>query len=215
MLLEADQVSVEGTHGALLHSTSLRVSTGTAVLVAGLPGVAHTTLALALTGRIRPDGGTVRLDGRADARTLRRRVAVVDTPGVSEPDAVLPLHTVVREELAMAGQPSNPRAAARWLTDRGAAEYEHRRFEHLPASPRLALLLELACLRPGVGAVVLTAPDRHGGPVEQWWRLAQQSADAGRAVVVTATDASAELLGVTPARIGGGPGPRAPAPAPV
>lgn len=203
MLLEAEQVTVEGAHGLMLAPTSLRVAGGSVALVTGRPGPSHAALALALGGRIRLDHGTVRVDGRADPRKLRRRVALIDTPGVSEPDGALPLSTVVGEDLAMAGRPAGPRAVARWLADRGAAEHARSRVEQVPAGLRLTLMLELACLRPGVGALVLTAPDRHGGPVEHWWALARQHAETGRAVVVTAGEPSARLLGIAPVRIGG------------
>ncbi|MBB3665390.1 energy-coupling factor transporter ATP-binding protein EcfA2, partial [Prauserella sediminis] len=42
------------------------------------------------------------------------RVAVVDAPGVSEPDDALPLRVVVGEELALAGRPANKAAVSRW-----------------------------------------------------------------------------------------------------
>ncbi|MEJ8281977.1 hypothetical protein [Pseudonocardia spirodelae] len=202
--LVADGVAVDGTHGRLLAPTSLRAEPGSVLLVAGAPGSGHTALALALAGRMRPDGGGVTLDGDDDPRALRRAVAVVDTPGVSEPEPVLPLRTVVGEELAMAGRGTTPRAVAEWLTARGAQSWVRSRFEDVPAPVRIGLMTALAASRPGVRVLVLTAPDRHGGTPVTWWQVAAEHARAGFAVVVTCTEGSAALLGVPAVRLGGG-----------
>ena len=73
--LVAEGLAVDGTHGVLLAPTSLRAVPGSVLLVAGTPGSGHTALALALAGRMRPDHGTVTLDGDDDPRRLRRAVA--------------------------------------------------------------------------------------------------------------------------------------------
>ncbi|MFP5020883.1 ATP-binding cassette domain-containing protein [Pseudonocardia phyllosphaerae] len=210
--LVADGVAVDGAHGPLLLPTSLRVRPGEVVLVAGTPGSGHTALALCLAGRMTPSHGTVTLDGDDDTRRLRRAVAVVDTPGVSEPDPVLPLRTVVGEELAMAGRGTLPRTVVGWLAARGAEQYATTRFEDVPAPTRLALTTELAASRPGVEALVLTAPDRHGGTPTTWWVVAAEHAAAGRAVVVTCTETSAALLGIPAVHLGGGSLPPPPEP---
>ncbi|WP_308817777.1 ATP-binding cassette domain-containing protein [Pseudonocardia alni] len=202
--LVAEGVAVDGTHGVLLAPTSLRAVPGSVLLVAGTPGSGHTALALALAGRMRPDHGTVTLDGDDDPRRLRRAVAVVDTPGVSEPEPVLPLRTVVGEELAMAGRGTTPRAVTEWLGARGAQSWVRSRFEDVPAPVRIGLMTALAASRPGVRVLVLTAPDRHGGTPVTWWQVASEHARAGFAVVVTCTEGSAALLGVPAVRLGGG-----------
>lgn len=202
--LVADGAAVQGTHGPLLTPTSLAAAPGVVRLVTGTPGSGHTALALVLAGRMHPSAGTVTLDGDPDARALRRAVAVVDTPGVSEPEPVLPLRTVVGEELAMAGHGTTPRAVTRWLRWRGAAEWVRTRFENVPAPTRIELMCALAASRPGVRALVLTAPDRHGGTPVTWWQVALEHARAGYVVVVTCSETSAELLGVPAVRLGGG-----------
>ncbi|WP_224388712.1 ATP-binding cassette domain-containing protein [Pseudonocardia sp. ICBG1293] len=202
--LTAEGVAVDGAHGVLLAPTSLRAVPGSVLLVAGSPGSGHTALALALAGRMRPDHGTVTLDGDDDPRRLRRAVAVVDTPGVSEPEPVLPLRTVVGEELAMAGRGTTPRAVAEWLGARGAQTWVRSRFEDVPAAVRIGLMTALAASRPGIRVLVLTAPDRHGGTPVTWWQVASEHARAGFAVVVTCTEGSAALLGVPAVRLGGG-----------
>lgn len=202
--LVAEGVAVDGAHGVLLAPTSLRAVPGSVLLVAGTPGSGHTALALALAGRMRPDRGTVTLDGDDDPRRLRRAVAVVDTPGVSEPEPVLPLRTVVGEELAMAGRGTTPRAVTEWLGARGAESWVRSRFEDVPAPVRIGLMTALAASRPGVRVLVLTAPDRHGGTPVTWWQVASEHARAGFTVVVTCTEGSAALLGVPAVRLGGG-----------
>ncbi|MDN5914315.1 MAG: hypothetical protein L0I76_04280 [Pseudonocardia sp.] len=211
MILTADGIAVDGPHGPLLRRTTVRVGSGEVALVSGAPGAGHTALALALAGRMRPIHGRVCLDGTDDPALLRRRVAVVDTPGISEPDPVLPLRAVVGEELAMAGRGTLPRSVVAWLDARGAAGFARTRFEDVPAPTRLALMLELAAMRPGVGVLVLTVPDRHGGSPQQWWPLVAEHAAAGRAVVVTCAQSSAELIGTLTARLGGDTDPAPPA----
>ena len=54
----------------------------------------------------------------------------------------------------------------------------------LPPTDRLRLLLELAALRDGVRALVLTSPERHGGHASAWRRLATELTDRGLPVLV-------------------------------
>ncbi|ANY06439.1 ATP-binding cassette domain-containing protein [Pseudonocardia sp. HH130630-07] len=204
----ADGVSVRGAHGPLLEPTSLHAPRGRVVVVAGPPGSGHTALALCLAGRMRPSTGRVTLDGGDTADRLRRAVAVVDTPGVSEPEPVLPLRTVVGEELAMAGRGTLPRSVVAWLDERGAGQWARTRFEDVPAPVRITLMTGLAASRPGTEVLVLTAPDRHGGTPAAWWQVACEQAGAGLAVVVTCAESTAALLGVPVVRLGGhGPDP--------
>src|SRR5206468_12598875 len=118
--------------------------------VAGEPGHGHTALALVLAGRLKVDAGFVELDGERTGRRLRRAVALVDVPGVSEPDDVLPLRTVVAEELAMAGRSTRRGAVQAFLEERGLDRFAAHRLEAVPADVRTGLLTEIAALRPGV-----------------------------------------------------------------
>ena len=113
----------------LLEPTTLAVRSGERLLVAGEPGHGHTALALALAGRLKVDAGSVELDGERSGRRLRRAVALVDVPGVSEPDAVLPLRTVVAEELAMAGRSTRRGAVQAFLDERGMGHLAHAQLE--------------------------------------------------------------------------------------
>jgi hypothetical protein len=193
-VLEAVGVRVDARPVPLLEPTTLAVRSGERLLVAGEPGHGHTALALALGGRLPVDAGHVELDGDRSGRRLRRAVALVDVPGVSEPDQVLPLQTVVAEELAMAGRSTRHGAVRTFLEERGLDRFAAHRLEAVPAELRTAVLTEIAASRPGVLVLVLTVPDRFGGNPQAWWQLAGEYASAGYAVVVTCTDAGAYQL---------------------
>lgn len=198
MEVHVRRVGVTGPHGPLLEPTSLLVTPGDLVLVAGDPGAGHTALALVLSGRMRPGTGEV----SPSAAELRRRVVPVDSPGVTEPEPVLPLAAVVAEELALNGAPGGRKAVADWLVERGADRYLDTRFEQVPAQVRCALLLELAAGRPGAEVLVLDSPDRYHPDPAAWLDLARAQVTGERSVVVLCTTASAALLDVPAARIG-------------
>jgi len=190
-------VRVEGRRDPMLEATDLAWSTGECLLVAGEPGHGHTALALVATGRFVPSSGTVRLDGAAVAPSaLRARTAVVDVPGISEPDDALSLADVVAEGLALAGRRSLPRDVTRWLEERSLAEDRGRRVDQLPGVVRTAVLAALATEDPDVRFVVLTLPDRHGGEPSGWWETARTLAASGLGVLVQCTRSSARDLGV-------------------
>src|SRR6266542_6831426 len=202
MELEANGISVRGPHAPMLDATSLRVADHQLVLLAGYPGPGHVAASLGLSGRLKPDTGHVRLDGRSDAALLRRQVAVVDTPGITEPDDALPVQTVVGEELAMAGRRAGRKAVLEWLNEHEAAEHVGKRFEHLPVAARTRLLAELTVARSDVKVVILTMPDRHGGDPHEWYGVGRDLAARGYGVIITCADTSARLLGVSAAQLG-------------
>ncbi|GAA3577701.1 hypothetical protein [Kribbella ginsengisoli] len=202
MELKAHAISVQGPHAPMLHATSISVSDHQLVLLTGYPGPGHVALALGLSGRLKPNGGDVQLDGDTSGRVLRQRVAVVDTPGITEPDDALPVRTVVGEELAIAGHKAGRKAVDAWLDSHDWAEFAERRFEHLPVGVRTEMLAELTVARPEVKFVILTMPDRLGGDPHEWYAVGRELASRGYGVVITCADASARLLGVEAAQLG-------------
>ncbi|GAA1709748.1 ABC transporter ATP-binding protein [Kribbella yunnanensis] len=196
MQLEATKVSVFGPHAPMLTGMSVQVDEKQVILLTGYPGPGHVAAALALSGRLVPDTGEVTLQGSSDPAVLRRKVAVVDAPGITEPDDALPVQTVVGEELAMAGHKAGRKAVLAWLEEHGAGEHANTRFEHLPVAARTRLLAELTVARPDVKVVILTMPDRHGGDPHEWYALGRDLADRGYAVLITCADTSARLLDV-------------------
>ncbi|MEV0793016.1 hypothetical protein [Kribbella sp. NPDC050459] len=202
MELEATGISVRGPHAPMLHATSLSVADHQVVLLTGYPGAGHVAASLGLSGRLKLDTGSVRLNGKAEPALLRRHVAVVDAPGITEPDDALPVQTVVGEELAVAGRKAGRKAVLEWLNEHDAAEHADKRFEHLPVAVRTRLLTELTVARPDVQMVILTMPDRHGGDPHGWYELGRGLAAQGYGVIITCSDASARLLDVKAARMG-------------
>ncbi|MFI2102964.1 hypothetical protein ACH436_06710 [Isoptericola sp. NPDC019693] len=197
MQITLSGVRVEGRRDPMLESTDLTWSTGECLLVAGEPGHGHTALALVATGRFVPSSGTVRLDGAVvPPSALRARTAVVDVPGISEPDDALSLADIVAEGLALAGRRSLPRDVSRWLEERSLTDERGRRVDQLPGVVRTAVLAALATENPDVRFVVLTLPDRHGGEPSGWWETARTLAASGLGVLVQSTRSSARDLGV-------------------
>ncbi|MBD7916755.1 hypothetical protein H9657_00460 [Cellulomonas sp. Sa3CUA2] len=191
----------------MLHLETLTLTTGECVLVAGEPGQGHTALALVATGRLAPFEGRVVLtdaDGVVStARDALRSVsAVVDLPGISEPDDTLTTATVVAEERSFARAGSRRSDVRRWLASHELAAYGDVRMDDLPGPVRTALLTSLTAERPGVRFLVISLPDRHGGEPAAWWSIAQAFAARGYGVLVQCSRSSARDLGATlePAR---------------
>lgn len=173
-----------------LPETTTAYETGTATLVVAETEQRPTVLGLVASGRMKVDAGTVTIDGRTDRGAIRRRVALVDAPIVSEPEPNVTVTGVVAEELMFAGHAPTPFAAARWLEQIGLDSIASLPVGNIDPAARVRLLLELAALRTGVEGLVLVAPDRHGGEPLGWWRIAREFAERGYAVLVIAGRAS-------------------------
>ncbi len=203
--LTATGITVAGTRDALLPPTSISLTTGELRTAVGDPGHGHTALALALAGRLRLDAGAVTLAtprGPAGPSALQATVALVDVPGVSEPDQGVPLATTVGEELAMARQRAGRTAVRGWLAARGLDHLAHRRMEEVPGPERIRTLAELAAERPTVRFLVLTLPERHGGTPRTWLPHLHELADRGYGVLVTAGHTTGPLLDLPTTLIG-------------
>lgn len=185
----------KGRRGQALASTTIGFESGRATLARAETEQRPTVLGLLASGRMRPDIGTVTVDGRADAASIRRAIALVDAPGVSDPAPDVTVAAVAAEELMFAGIPSNPVSVSRWLDDLGLRAVARVPIANVDPDVRLRLLTELALLRDGVEGLVLVSPDRHGGDPLEWWTLARRLADRGFAVLVIAGDASAAAIG--------------------
>ncbi|GMA19127.1 hypothetical protein [Arsenicicoccus piscis] len=195
MTLSATRAAVNGEHGPLLLPTSLTAPDGTVTLVIGDPGPASKALALVLGGRLPLSQGHVRWRGAGTPADLRRSVAIVDVPDISEPDPGLPIKVVLGEELALAGLPSRAPDIEAFLDARGAGDRLKDRWDTLAPAQHVRWLAEIASQRPGVEAVVLASPDRWGGDPHDWLRVAEDLAATGLIVVVVCTSNSVRLLG--------------------
>ena len=193
MKIVLDQVA-KGARNAALPPASVTFRTGEVTFARAETEQRPTVLGLIASGRMRPDSGTVTIDGRTDFGAMRRRIALVDAPDVCEPAPDVTVAGIVAEELMFAGLASHPLAVRRRLAEMGAADYARYAIGTVPPTLRIRLLTELALLRAGVEGVVIVSPDRHGGDPVEWWRFARELAGRGIAVLVVAGDASAAAI---------------------
>ncbi|MGN8026332.1 hypothetical protein [Microbacterium sp. 22242] len=193
MRIAVHEVS-KGKKGQALPPTSLEIETGHARFVLAETELRPTVLGLIATGRMRPDSGEVTIDGARNAKELRRRMALVDAPEVSDPHPGVTLAGVVGEELMFAGLPASPLHARRWLEQIGFAELAGRPIGTVKPSVRVRVMAELAVLRDDIEGFVLVSPDRHGGRPEGWWRIATEFADRGFAVLVIVGGSAAAVI---------------------
>ena len=179
--------------GDALPATSLAFESGLVTVVGVETAQRPTVLGLVASGRMRAEGGSVTVDGAADLRRIRRSIALVDAPVVSEPNESVTLAGVTAEELMFAGRPANPWAVMRVLTDLGADTLARAAMADIPPGIRFRVQLELALLRPGVTGIVWVSPDRHGGDPDEWAALAREIAGRDIAVLVIVGLASADV----------------------
>ena len=193
MRIAVHEVS-KGKKGHALPATTLSIETGHARFVLAETELRPTVLGLIATGRMKPDTGEVTIDGARNDRELRRRMALVDAPEVSDPHPGVTLAAVVGEELMFAGLPATPLHARRWLEQVGFAELAAVPIGTIKPSVRVRVMAELAVLRDDVEGFVLVSPDRHGGRPEGWWRIATEFAERGFAVLVIVGGSAAAVI---------------------
>lgn len=182
-----------GRREELLPETSLQVRRGELLLVSGKRQAQRTALALALSGRLKPSGGRfewdgAEWDGSTRIKTLREASAVVDSPGVNEPEQHLSVSDLVTEDLALI--PRRYRGSLRgrpWLKVNRFQDIAGLWTDQLPAARRIELLTALALANPHTDLLVVDSPDRHGDPAEWLPRLEELAYDAGRPLAVVAT----------------------------
>lgn len=191
-MLSAQQLHVRGRRDPLLPDTSLEVRRGELVLVSGERQDHRTALALVLSGRMKTTTGTVSWDGSRGIRQVRMASALVDSPGVNEPERHLSVRDLVTEDLALI--PRRYRGAllsSPWLKVNSFEDIADQWIEQLDPLRRLELLTALALANPHTDVLVVDSPDRHTADAANWLpRLEQLAADAGRPLAVVATVAS-------------------------
>jgi len=196
MKIVLDSVT-KGSRNAALPPVSATFRTGEVTLARAETEQRPTVLGLIASGRMRPDSGTVTIDGATDFAAMRKRIALIDAPDVCEPAADVTVNGVVAEELMFAGKPSHPIAVNRTLAELGASEWGRYAIGTVPPTVRIRLLAELALMRKGVEGLVITSPDRHGGDPNEWWELARHLASRDLAILIVAGDASAAAIAAT------------------
>lgn len=191
-MLSAQQLHVEGRRGDLLPPTSLRAGRGGLLLVVGERQDQRTALALAISGRMKPTGGRMAWDGSDRIKTLRLASALVDSPGVNEPEEHLSVRDLVTEDLALI--PRRYRGALLskpWLKVNSFEDIADLWTEQLPPDRRLELLTALALANPHTDLLVVDSPDRHSAHAADWLpRLEELAYDGGRPLAVVVTVAA-------------------------
>ncbi|MEP7160755.1 MAG: hypothetical protein ABI746_06605 [Dermatophilaceae bacterium] len=207
MALVAYGATVSGRGAVLLPPTDVVAEAGRVTVVAGPLGPSSTAFALALAGRVRLSGGRVTWDEQTGAALRRRKVALVDLPGVTEPEEGLSVRNVVAQELTLAGRRLRRRDVRDFLAERRSSYLSDWRWDRVPAASRTLWLTELALRNPNVEAVVVAHPDRWGGDARIWFDPLRRLDRQGVVLVVMCTEATARLLGSEPTyRIGGAAG---------
>ena len=193
-MLRVQQLSVNGRRDELLPATSLQVRRGELLLASGSRQVQRTALALALSGRLKPSRGRfewdgTEWDGSTKIKTLRQASAVVDSPGVNEPEQHLSVRDLVTEDLALLPRRYRGSLLSKpWLKVNRFEDIAGLWTEQLPAARRIELLTALALANPHTDLLVVDSPDRHGADPEDWLpRLEELAYNAGRPLAVVAT----------------------------
>ena len=188
-MLSAHQLQAKGRRDPLLPPTSLTVARGELLLVAGDRQDQRTALALLLSGRMKATGGgQLSWDNNSRTKQLRLAAALVDSPGVNEPEEHLSVRDLVTEDLALI--PRRYRGALLsqpWLKVNRFEDIAGLWTEQLEPLRRLELLTALALANPRTDLLVVDSPDRHSADDLTWLpRLQALAYDAGRPLAVVA-----------------------------
>ena len=177
-----------------LPATSLLIEPGAPTVIVAETSERPMLLSLVLGGRLALTSGSVLVNGQPDAAALRSHTALVDTPFVSEPTPGITLALVVAEELSFAGRPSGAKSVAAWLQGHGLSYLAQVPMRSIPPTERVLLLTELALLREGVTALVVTSPERHGGDPTEWYSQLVAISERGISVAIITDSPTARLL---------------------
>jgi ABC-2 type transport system ATP-binding protein len=194
MLIELESVAIGEGLGASVPPLSVTIADGEISVLAVETAERPLLVSLLLGGRIKPDSGRVTIDGLDDLDELRRSTALVDTPVVAEPTAGLSLASIVAEEFSFAAMPSSRRAVRDFLERNGIGEYGAVPVRALPPARRTRMFSELALLRPGVEALIVTSPERHGGDPAEWYESLAAIAQRGVTIAVVTDAATRGIL---------------------
>ncbi|MEE1622063.1 ABC transporter ATP-binding protein [Zafaria sp. Z1313] len=201
-MLIADSVALEGRHATLLEPTSLKAAQGSVLIVAAPTQDTRTALSLILTGRMKPDAGTVAWEGTPDRRTLRRASTLVDSPAINEPEQHLRVRDLVAEDLALLPGPFwRHRSSDAWLDAHGLEHLAREWVDAVEPVTRLRLLAALGLEDARSRLLVFDSPERHGLSGDAWATVLRDIAGGRRhpAVVAVASRIPADWTGATAA----------------
>ncbi|MEV7603821.1 ABC transporter ATP-binding protein [Paenarthrobacter sp. NPDC089322] len=187
-MLSVQQLQINGRRNDLLPPTSLATKRGQLILVTGEGQDHRTALALALSGRMKPSNGVLSWDNNSKTKKIRLASALVDSPGINEPEQHLSVRDLVTEDLSLI--PRRYRGALLskpWLKVNRFEDIAGLWIEQLSPNRRLELLTALALADPATDLLVVDSPDRHSADPAAWLpRLQALASDAGRPLAVVA-----------------------------
>lgn len=188
-MLSVENLRVQGRREDLLPPISLQGRRGELLLVAGERQDQRTALALTLSGRMKATAGSISWDGVNKTKKLRAASALVDSPGVNEPEQHLTVRDLVTEDLSLI--PRRYRGALLskpWLKINRFEDIAELWTEQLKPLRRVELLTALALANPDTDLLVVDSPDRHSADAGGWLsRLEDLAHDGGRPLAVVAT----------------------------
>jgi ABC-2 type transport system ATP-binding protein len=194
MEITFDAVEVGSGLGAAVPSLTLAVGSGDPSVVAVESDERPLLVSMLLGGRLKPDAGRIHIDGTNDTDQLRRRTALVDTPFVAEPSPGISLASVIAEEFSFSDHSTSAASVADFLRLHGLSDYRKLAIRSLPPVERVRLFSELALLRDGVDALIVTSPERHGGDPDGWYSALADIAERGITVVIVTDVATRNIL---------------------
>jgi hypothetical protein len=190
--------------GAPVPAMTIELAPGAPTVLAVETDERPLLVSMLLGGRLKPDSGSVTIDGSTSIDVLRKRTALVDTPVVAEPTAGAKLEVAVAEEFSFAGRSTSRRAVHRFLGEHSVdgnsvdghslADYADLPLRALPPTARVRLFSELALLRPDVSVLIITSPERHGGDPSEWFDSLAAIAERGTTVAIVTDTATRAIL---------------------
>lgn len=186
-MLIADSVSFKGRHDQLLTSTSLAVARGTMLLVVADTQISRTALSLILSGRMKPTTGTVTLNDLVSLKNLRSKSAIVDAPGINEPESHMKTREIIAEELSLIPTPLwRKRRAKHWISQHGYEDIASGWIDAIDPMRRLELLTKLGMENNSTELLVIDSPDRHDLDNDSWLEVLERFAQSRRSPTVIA-----------------------------
>lgn len=176
-MLTTNALHIDGRRHTLVPATTLESRRAEVLLVQADGQESRTAAALALTGRMKPSSGSVALGHDGSMASLRRRSALVDSPGVNAPERHLTVRSLTSEDLALVPFKFRDRTRpTEWLVKNGFRDILDKWVEELEPTRLLHLQLELALANHDVELLVIDSPDRHTSDPAAWLPLLHRAA---------------------------------------
>ncbi|SQC36841.1 YhgE/Pip N-terminal domain [Rothia kristinae] len=129
----------------------------------------RTALALVLTGRMKPESGSITWNEESSRKALRRHASIVDAPELNEMEKHMRVRDYVSEMLSYMPHPFLQRPhSGRWLEENGLADLNNLWDEQLTGEQRIRLMTALARHNSGADLLVFDTPSRHAHYSVTW-----------------------------------------------